>query len=171
MWIGCSLVLASSKSGLVSFDNTKVLADSRAHFERILELTNEVRQKEGLKPVQLDAHLMLASQWLAYDMASKNYFDHVDSRQRTLRYRLEAFGAWFTRACENISAGQRTGDEVFQGWMNSPGHRKNILNPDVTQMGLGVATNIASTYRTYWVMDFRKPRVFEDSSEVFKVGP
>lgn len=126
-------------------------------FTRLLQLTNEVREKEGLPKVALDFRLMCSAQWLARDMAANNYFDHKDSLGRTMRYRLEAFHARFSRASENISAGQKTPEEVFEAWMNSPSHKRNILNPEVTLMGLGVALNPASTYKIYWVMDFRKP--------------
>jgi uncharacterized protein YkwD len=57
---------------------------------------------------------------------------------------------------ENIAAGQRTAPEVVDGWMNSPGHRKNILSRDVSQIGIGFATG--GEYGTMWVQVFGTPR-------------
>jgi uncharacterized protein YkwD len=58
---------------------------------------------------------------------------------------------------ENIAAGRPTAAATFQGWMNSPGHRANILNPHFTEVGFGYASSAKSEYRHYWVQVFGRP--------------
>lgn len=67
-------------------------------------------------------------------------------------------GYSYSTVAENIAAGSRTPSQVFQQWMNSPGHRANMLNPDVSEVGVGFVLNAPRTsYSHYWVLVLAKP--------------
>ena len=89
----------------------------------------------------------------AADMAAYNYFDHKSKDGRTLVNRVEAAGYTNWRSlAENIAAGQTTPEEVVEGWLNSPGHCQNIMNPALKELGVGYVAG--GSYRHYWVQDF-----------------
>lgn len=91
----------------------------------------------------------------AADMRNNNYFSHTSPTYGTPGEMLIRFGVDWTAYGENIAAGQRTPQEVMNAWMDSPGHRENILNPDFTYLGVGyVPGNTESDYATYWVQLF-----------------
>ena len=77
---------------------------------------------------------------------------------RTPFDRMTAAGYRYSTAAENIAAGQRTPQDVMTAWMNSPGHRANILNCALRQIGVGYATGSSSQYGVYWTQDFGTPR-------------
>ena len=88
-------------------------------------------------------------------MADRNYLDHTDSQGRSIDPRLPDFGyVNYHVIGENIAGGQKTPAEVVAGWMKSPHHRENILNPDFSEIGAGYAVNPRSKYRRYWAQDF-----------------
>lgn len=131
-------------------------------FEKeIVALSNKERKKHGLAPLKWDESLAYAARYHAQDMATKNYFEH-DSYDRsngslrkscTIFERIEAF-ATYGYLAENISAGKTDPKEVVAGWMNSPGHRKNILNKNMTLLGVGYFEGDDSDYTYYWVQNF-----------------
>ena len=127
-------------------------------FSELLNLTNEARRKEGLKPLRSSYLLGQSAQKYAEDLATQNFFSHQGKDGSTPSTRMAATGYDFAAAGENIAAGQRTARTVFQGWMNSDGHRKNILAADYTEVGFGLfdATG-SSDYGQYWVQNFGKP--------------
>jgi uncharacterized protein YkwD len=88
-------------------------------------------------------------------MATGGYFSHDSRDGRTPFQRIAAAGYTFSIAAENIAAGQRTPQDVTAGWMNSPGHRANILNCSLVHIGVGYA--VGGTYGTYWTQDFGTP--------------
>lgn len=87
-------------------------------------------------------------------MAKNNYFDHNSQDGRSPFDRMSDAGYKFSAAAENIAMGQQTPAAVMDAWMNSPGHKANILNCDYTEMGLGYAVGNGSPY---WTQDFGKP--------------
>lgn len=93
------------------------------------------------------------------DMVTNNFFDHTGSNGSTLGSRATAAGYSYSALGENIAAGYGTVDNVMTGWMNSPGHCANIMNPAFTQVGVacikGTSTN---RYGDYWTMDLARPR-------------
>lgn len=127
-------------------------------FSELLSLTNEARRKEGLKPLRSSYLLGQSAQKYAEDLATQNFFSHRGKDGSTLSTRVAATGYSFVATGENIAAGQRTAQIVFQGWMSSDGHRKNILAADYTEVGFGLfdATG-SSDYGKYWVQNFGKP--------------
>lgn len=84
------------------------------------------------------------------DQAAHNHMDHTGSDGSTMQTRVEAEGFQWTSLGENVASGQLTVDQVMQDWMNSPGHRANILG-DYKFFGGGLAYNNG---KTYWTQDF-----------------
>lgn len=93
------------------------------------------------------------------DMAEHHYFSHVERNGSTQAERISRTGYAWLRVGENIASGQRTALEAVQGWLDSPGHCANIMNPGFTDMGAAYAVNPASENHTvYWTQEFARPR-------------
>ena len=86
-------------------------------------------------------------------MADNNYFSHTSLDGRTFAQRITATGYRYTAAGENIAAGQTSVQSVMTGWINSPGHCQNLMNPTYRDIGMACVRNDAATYRLYWTMD------------------
>jgi uncharacterized protein YkwD len=123
------------------------MATNLTFEQQVLKLTNEVRAKNGLKPLQANAELNYAADKYAELMAQRNYFSHTGPDGSRPRDRAKAVGFEAQIIGENLGRGQKTAQEVVQAWMNSPGHRANILNPNYTQIGTGFEKN-------FWVQKF-----------------
>ncbi|CQR46014.1 Cysteine-rich secretory protein family protein [Paraliobacillus sp. PM-2] len=117
--------------------------------KEVIQLTNAERKKQGLAELQMDSELSKAAQTKSEDMAKNNYFSHTSPTYGSPFDMLQEFGIDYTTAAENIASGQQSAQEVVTGWMNSPGHRKNILNKKVTHIGVGYAADGA-----YWTQLF-----------------
>ncbi|MEK4715127.1 CAP domain-containing protein [Sporosarcina sp. FSL K6-5500] len=115
----------------------------------VLDLTNVERQKAGLQPLQTDAKLMNSARQKSTDMASKGYFSHTSPTYGSPFDQMKSNGITYKSAAENIAMGQRTAEEVVKGWMESPGHRQNILTPGFTHIGIGYDKN-----GNYWTQQF-----------------
>ncbi len=103
----------------------------------VVELTNVERTKAGLQPLKTDAPLMASARTKSQDMKDKNYFSHTSPTYGSPFDQMKSLGISYKSAGENIAKGQRTAEEVVTAWMNSEGHRANILNPDYTHIGVG----------------------------------
>ena len=125
---------------------------------QVVTLTNAERAKAGCGPLAVNATLTAVAQAHSQDMATNNYFDHNSQDGRTPFDRMTAAGYRYSTAAENIAAGQRTPQDVMTAWMNSPGHRANILNCALKEIGVGYATGSGSQYGVYWTQDFGTPR-------------
>ena len=125
---------------------------------QVVTLTNAERAKAGCGPLAVNATLTAVAQAHSQDMATNNYFDHNSQDGRTPFDRMTAAGYRYSTAAENIAAGQRTPQDVMTAWMNSPGHRANILDCALKQIGVGYATGSSSQYGVYWTQDFGTPR-------------
>ncbi|MFF5110112.1 CAP domain-containing protein [Streptosporangium sp. NPDC000509] len=122
--------------------------------EEVVRLTNVERQKGGCGPLISDPQLRSAAQGHSDDMAAKNYFSHTSQDGRDMTARIKASGFSPMRAwAENIAMGQRTPADVVTAWMNSSGHRANIMNCAYTHLGVGVAN---SSRGIYWTQNFAK---------------
>lgn len=121
---------------------------------KVLEITNAKRADAGCKPLKLNAKLNKAAQGHSEDMAAKDYFSHDSQDGRSPFDRMSDAGYNFGAAAENIAMGQQTPADVMDSWMNSAGHKANILNCTYTEMGLGYATGNGSPY---WTQVFGKP--------------
>ncbi len=118
---------------------------------QVLNLVNKERAKENLAPLKLNAELTKIAQLKSEDMKNKNYFDHTSPTYGSPFAMMKQFGINYKYAGENIAKGQKTAEAVVTAWMNSEGHRKNILNKNFTEMGLGY---IKSGSTTYWTQMF-----------------
>jgi uncharacterized protein YkwD len=123
--------------------------------QRVIELTNAARAKYGLKPLRRQEQLQAAAQWMGEDMARERYFSHTDSKGRSIGERLPDLGYRnYRMIAENIAGGQKTPDQVVAAWMNSPGHRANILNPRLEEIGVAYVERVGSPLHRYWVQEF-----------------
>lgn len=131
------------------------------YVARVLTLTNAERVKAGLAPLTLNTSLRSAAQSYAEVMAPTACFGHDCGPVPDLRKRIEnvAYTNW-TLIGENVGAGYSTPEELVTAWMNSEGHRANILNSTYTEIGIGVATG-SGMYKTYWAQEFGARRVVE----------
>lgn len=114
-------------------ENTSVLA-----FEQeVIRLVNEQRVKNGLKPLTANWELSRVARFKSQDMVDNRYFSHTSPVYGSPFQMIRDFGLSFRTAGENIAYGQRTPQSVVNTWLNSSGHRANILNPSYTQIGVG----------------------------------
>ena len=123
--------------------------------EEVLELVNAERAKQGIAPLTLSNELTNVANLKAKDMADNDYFNHDSPTYGSPFQLFSLFGISFMYAGENICAGAGTAQAAMNAWMNSPGHRANILNPNYTQLGVGYATG--GSYGSYWVQEFICP--------------
>ena len=120
---------------------TTVVSGIHDYEQQVLTLTNAERAKQGLAPLQADTKLMAAAREKSEDMQKNNYFSHTSPTFGSPFDRLKALGISYKAAGENIAKGQRTPAQVVQAWMDSPGHRANILNDKYTHLGVGFVEN------------------------------
>ena len=104
---------------------------------KVVELTNAERAKYGLSPLEMDTRLMAAAREKSEDMKTNQYFSHTSPTFGSPFDRLKALGISYQSAGENIAKGQKTAEEVVEAWMNSEGHRANILDSNFTHIGVG----------------------------------
>ena len=119
--------------------------------EAVASLVNAARRDAGLSELELDADLCAAAQARAQEIAQS--FSHTRPDGSSCFTILEEFGISYRAAGENIAMGQRTPEEVMDGWMNSSGHRANILNGTFTSIGVGYYVDGAGA--AHWVQIFR----------------
>jgi uncharacterized protein YkwD len=155
-------------------DSTDDTNDSDDFVQQVVELTNARRAEVGSPPLKLQDNLQNAAMWMAQDMAQHDYIRHTDRQGRDIPGRLNAFQyTGWTGLAENIGAGRKTPADIVQGWMDSPHHRDNLLNPDYREIGIGyffqaddrdnvslsddkqLANELAvGPYYHYWVQNF-----------------
>ena len=146
---------ANDDSGNATHDNTTTSERdaSTAQAQEILRLVNLERSKQGLKPLTLNNDLNKVATVKAKDMAQNKYFSHDSPTYGSPFEMMRSFGINdYRSAGENIAAGQRSAAAVMESWMNSSGHRANILNPNYNQLGVGYFAG--GSYGTYWVQEF-----------------
>ena len=117
--------------------------------QKVINLVNQERQKAGLKPLKENWELSRVAQFKAEDMKEKHYFDHNSPTYGSPFKMMTDFGIHYNYAGENIAQGQQTPEAVMQAWMNSQGHRENILSPNFTQIGVGYVSG-----SNIWVQQF-----------------
>lgn len=122
---------------------------------QVVKLVNAERAKQGLRPLTENWQLSRVARYKSADMAAKNYFSHTSPTYGSPFRMMESFGIKYSSAGENIAYGQKTPQSVMTAWMNSPGHRSNIMSPSYTQIGVGYATNKSGT--PYWTQMFIRP--------------
>jgi uncharacterized protein YkwD len=134
---------------------------------RALELVNEARARgtrcgersfAPAPPVRLSGTLAGVALGHAADMAQHNYFEHQDRAGHSPADRVRAVGYQEKLVGENIAYGPKTADEVVQGWLDSPGHCENIMDPRFAEMGIAYAAGRASKRGLFWVQVLADPR-------------
>lgn len=114
--------------------------DAATQFEReIIRLTNVERSQKGLAPLKAHGELSKVARLKSEDLRDKNYFSHDSPTYGSPFDMIKKFGIKYSSAGENIAAGYSTPEQVVQGWMNSEGHRANILDKNFTHIGVGYA--------------------------------
>lgn len=117
--------------------------------QKVVELTNQERTERGLSPLKISTELSKVAREKSRDMAENNYFSHNSPTYGSPFDMMKQFGITYKTAGENIARGQSTPQEVVNGWMNSEGHRENILNSSFTHIGVGYVEN-----GNYWTQQF-----------------
>lgn len=120
--------------------------------KEVLRFTNEIRAEYGLDALIWNDTLAETAYKHSLDMSERGFFDHVNPDGETPFDRMKNAGISYTAAAENIAAGQSSPESVIEAWMNSPGHRKNILNPEFKELGAGFARG--GQYGIYWTQNF-----------------
>lgn len=124
--------------------------ETLSYAEQVVKLVNEERAKAGLAALALDESIASAAQVRAREIEVS--FSHTRPDGRSFSTVLKDNGISYRGAGENIAWGQKSPEEVMKGWMNSEGHRANILNPKFTKIGVGCYQNAAG--RNYWTQLF-----------------
>lgn len=123
---------------------------NQAAFENeVLRLVNVERQKQGLSALQMDESVRNVARVKATDMYKNKYFSHTSPTYGSPFDMMKKFGITYKAAAENIAKGQTTPAQVVNSWMNSSGHRANILNAKYTHIGVGYEAN-----GNHWVQMF-----------------
>lgn len=120
-----------------------------AYDQKVVGLTNQERAKNGLAPLKVDETLSKMAREKSRDMSANGYFSHTSPTYGSPFDMMKQYGISYRSAGENIAMGQRSPEEVVTAWMNSEGHRKNILSPNFTHIGVG---HIAQG--NYWTQEF-----------------
>ena len=115
----------------------------------VIRLVNEIRQQNGLRPLAANWELSRVARYKSQDMRDNGYFSHNSPTYGTPFQMLSAFGLSYRTAGENIAKGYASPQAVVNGWMNSSGHRANILNASYTQIGVGYVSG-----GNYWTQLF-----------------
>ena len=120
-----------------------------AYENEVIRLVNAERSKNGLSPLTANWELSRVARYKSQDMADNGYFSHTSPTYGTPFQMMKSFGLSFRTAGENIAYGQRTPQAVVNAWMNSSGHRANILSSSYTQIGVGYVAS-----GNYWTQMF-----------------
>lgn len=144
-----NLIYPGQQLTIPTIDNVKAIE------MEVVRLVNVERAKHGLSPLAHNWELSRVARHKSQDMINNNYFSHNSPVYGSPFDMMRSFGIRFSTAGENIAMGQRTAEAVMQGWMNSTGHRNNILSPNFTQIGVGYAVD--RNGRPYWTQMFMRP--------------
>ena len=120
-----------------------------AYEQEVVRLVNIERNKQGLKSLDSDWQLSRVARYKSQDMKDKGYFSHTSPTYGSPFEMMKNFGISYRTAGENIAKGQRTPAEVVKAWMNSSGHRANILSSSFTKIGVGYVKD-----GNYWTQMF-----------------
>lgn len=123
-----------------------------SYEERVAQLVNVEREKNGLQPLAFDSSISNVARAKSKDMADNNYFAHQSPTYGSAGDMLKNFGINWSAWGENIASGQDTPEEVVNAWMNSEGHRANILSSNFGKIGVGYVTN--GSGKPYWTQLF-----------------
>ena len=122
------------------------------YIAQVVEIVNEERRKVGLNPLAYDEQITYAATQRSYEMAEYQYFAHARPNGDSCFTVMDEYNVSWRMVGENIASGYTTPEQVMTGWMNSQGHKENILTSGYTKIGVGIAAN--SYGRLYWTQLF-----------------
>jgi len=125
---------------------------ARLDPEQALKLVNDYRAAKGLAALKLDARLTAAAKMLSRDLASTDRISHYGSDGSSPWDRVKRAGYNAKVAAENVGTGQASLEEVFKGWTESPGHNRNLLLPAARDMGIALAADPKTEFKTFWTL-------------------
>lgn len=160
--VGLSELIAANpqiQNPALIYPNQRVLIPQRdpnalSMEEQVIELTNRERTQRGLPALTPNWQLSRVARYKAEDLHNNNYFSHYSPVYGSPFDMMNSFNIHFTTAGENIAMGQRTPESVVSSWMNSAGHRANILNRGFSEIGVGYFNSGGTPY---WVQMFIHP--------------
>ena len=130
-------------------------ATAGSYEMQVVEFVNKERAAQGLPALKYNSELSKVAEAKAADLRDNNYFSHTSPTYGSPFDMMKSFGIKYTAAGENIAKGYMNPKSVMKGWMNSPGHRANILNSSFTEIGVGYVSD--SKGAGYWVQMFIRP--------------
>jgi uncharacterized protein YkwD len=130
---------------------------SRLDPEKARELINAYRKENGLKPLKLNTALTEAAKNHSRDLAKWDRISHYGSDGSNPWDRVKRAGYSAKLAAENVGTGQVTIDEVMKGWQTSPGHNKNLLLSEATDMGIALVQDNKTEFKTFWTLVVGSP--------------
>jgi uncharacterized YkwD family protein/spore coat assembly protein SafA len=149
IWSGMKLTIpgSNSRTGSTVPQAPAGSTNLSAFASQVFTIVNQERAKAGLRQLTSDGSLSAMAMAKAKDMYNNHYFDHTSPTYGSPFNMMTSYGIKYSYAGENIAMGQRTPQEVMTSWMNSPGHRQNILSPNYTKIGVAY-------YNGEWVQEF-----------------
>jgi uncharacterized protein YkwD len=142
-------------AGQPSFYQSLAHTDAVVDANAAQSMISGYRSNNGLGPVTIDPELTRLATEQARAMAARDKLDHDVAHPFSERIQKSGYDA--AVAVENISAGYHTLAEAFSGWRDSPPHRANMLNRNVTKMGIAAVYSPQSKYKVYWALILAKP--------------
>jgi len=128
-------------------------SQSHTFEQQVLTIVNRERKNAGLAPLTQNDSLASVARAHSKDMSDRNFMSHTNPDGLSPFDRIKNAGISYRRAAENVAAGQSTPEQVMNAWMNSEGHRSNILNPDLKEIGIGYYKGDTG-YQHYWTQVF-----------------
>lgn len=166
--VGCGITL-SNQAEFNKFNGTVRSFATNTTDDGLLEATNQKRISEGLKPLKFNKSLDIAAQAKAQDMSDRNYWAHVTPDGKQPWVFVDATNYSYRKAAENLAYGFANSNTTVAGWMNSPGHRANVMDPDLREVGFGII-NVPDYQskgpQTVVVAMYGQPSVLADSNSV-----
>lgn len=141
-----------SSSGVPASSGSTATGTYAEYQNQVVQLVNQERTSRGLKALSIDSALTKTATLKSQDMAKLGYFDHTSPTYGSPFDMMKQFGIRYRAAGENIAMGQTSPKQVMTDWMNSKGHRENILKSSYTKIGVGIAKNSSGRY--YWTQQF-----------------
>jgi uncharacterized protein YkwD len=153
-WVAAAIVAIGLTTGALAAPR-----DAReTQVKQLLIEVNRIRAEHKLAPLKVDERLMRAAQRHAEDIARRGRLDHQGSDGSKLSDRAKRAGYGFARVAENLAAGYATAAQAVKSWLDSPPHRRNLLDPDIRDAGIGYVFRDgepgARALRHYWTANF-----------------
>jgi uncharacterized protein YkwD len=157
--------LSWPRAVLLAFSLALAPPVSAGPADSVLSAINAARAKAGCGPLRVNPKLMAAAKSHARAMAEQNFIGHAGKDGSRMSSRIKRQGYSFRSAAENIAAGQKSAGEVVRGWLQSSGHRRNILNCRMEETGIALVYQAddrpirgnRTALRYYWVQVFADP--------------